>query len=98
MDFISGNVPDVISGLDYEDYMNYCNKSAFEELTPYFDDEIEKILDYICSCDTIGVMPDDDIGAILDEESGMFFAGEQTAEAAAEHIQDRLSILLSEKS
>lgn len=68
------------------------------EYPSYTDDEVEKIIDYIRSCDTVGVSLDDEIGMILDEESGLFFAGEQTAKSAAENIQDRLSILLSEMS
>ncbi|MBO5320115.1 MAG: extracellular solute-binding protein [Ruminococcus sp.] len=69
-----------------------------EEYPSYTEAEMGMILDYIKSCDTVGVMLDDEIGAILEEESEIFFEGEQSAELAAEHIQDRLSILLSEKS
>lgn len=68
------------------------------EYPAYTADEEKMILEYIESCDTVGVMLDSEIGAILEEESGLFFAGEQSAESAAEHIQDRMSILLSEKS
>lgn len=39
-----------------------------------------------------------DIMAIMEEEAGLYFNGEQTAETSAEHIQNRVSVLISERS
>lgn len=67
------------------------------EYPSYTDDEAKMISDYIMSCDSIGTVLDEDIVSICEEEAGLYFAGEQTAETAAEHIQNRVSILVSER-
>lgn len=64
----------------------------------YTQQESDMIFEYILSCDAIGTVVDDDITAICTEEAGLYFAGEQSAETAAEHIQNRASILISEKN
>lgn len=64
----------------------------------YTQADIDMLSDYIISCDTIGTVLDEDICNICEEEAGIYFAGGQTAEATAEHIQNRVSILISERS
>lgn len=64
----------------------------------YNQEERDMIADYIKSCDTVGTVLDNDIVAICDEEAGLYFADEQSAEDTAEHIQNRVSILISERN
>lgn len=64
----------------------------------YTQADVDMLTDYIKSCDTIGTVLDKDIVAVCEEEAGLYFSGEQTAEVSAEHIQNRVSILISERS
>lgn len=68
------------------------------EYPSYTQADVDMLTEYIKSCDTIGTVLDKDIVAVCEEEAGLYFAGEQTAETSAEHIQNRVSILISERS
>lgn len=58
----------------------------------------DMLANYIKSCDTLGTLLDEDIQNVCSEETALYFAGQQTAETTAEHIQNRVSIIISEKS
>lgn len=64
----------------------------------YTQADVDMLTDYIKSCDTIETVLDKDIVAVCEEEAGLYFAGEQTAEKSAELIQNRVSVLISERS
>ncbi|MDE7364625.1 MAG: extracellular solute-binding protein, partial [Ruminococcus sp.] len=73
---------------------------------PAFDKETrDKVADYIKSCHKFGtsfgdyyIMPfNSDIFSIIEEETDIYFNGEQTVETCVEHIQDRASVLVSER-
>ena len=68
------------------------------EYPSYNQEERDIVEAYIKSCDSVGTVLDNDIVVICDEEAGLYFAGEQSAEDTAEHIQNRVSILISERS
>lgn len=59
-----------------------------------FADELEAYIDGI----TVYSYYDTQIYNIVDEETGMYFSGDQTAEKAAEMIQSRVTLYLSEQS
>lgn len=61
-------------------------------------DEKTMLKDYILKCDSLSTPLDDDMYNICLEEAEAYFNGEITAETAAEHIQNRVSILVSERS
>jgi len=61
-------------------------------------DEEKMIREFILNSDTLGTAYDDDMYGICLEEAESYFNGELTAEEAAEHIQNRISILVSERS
>ena len=76
--------------------------------TPYYEDdgnnvypltqeERDDLERYIRGCDTF-MMLDGTVKNIVLEEAGMFFAGDQTAEAAAKKIQSRAELYLSEQN
>lgn len=58
----------------------------------------DMLADYIKSCDTLCTLFDEDVQAVCEEETALYFAGQQTAETTAEHIQNRASIIISEKN
>ncbi len=58
----------------------------------------DMIYDYVLQCDSLGTVFDLDLELLCNEEANIYFAGGQTAEETAEHIQNRASILISEKS
>lgn len=58
----------------------------------------DMIYNYVLQCDSIGTVLDLDLELLCVEESNIYFSGGQTAEETAEHIQNRASILISEKS
>ncbi|MCM1229656.1 MAG: extracellular solute-binding protein [Ruminococcus flavefaciens] len=78
--------------------MNTMHSSSGVEYPAYTQEESDMIADYIKSCDSIGTVLDSDIVAICEEEAGAYFAGEQTVETSAENIQNRVSILISERA
>ena len=60
--------------------------------------ECEKITEYINSTSRLDSNLDDDLWNIINEELAPFFAGERNADDTAEMMQDRVSIMVSEKS
>lgn len=78
--------------------MNTQHSASGVSFPSYTQADVDMLTDYIKSCDTIGTVLDKDIVAVCEEEAGLYFAGEQTAETSAEHIQNRVSILISERS
>ena len=65
---------------------------------PYISPEqSDYIKEAVLSCDRLGIW-DENISPILYEEFGSYIAGEASAEDCAKHIQDRVSIVLSEQS
>ena len=86
----------------YEEYIkkdqsqkNTYNGIEAKALTP---DEEKTIREFILNCDTLATSYDDDMYSICLEEAEAYFNGEISAETAAEHIQNRVSILVSERS
>ena len=61
-------------------------------------DELKDLRRYILSCDTLNNSLDDDTYAICMEESDAYFKGEKSAEEAAKMMQNRVSLIVSEKS
>lgn len=78
--------------------INAKHSASGIEYPAYTQEDVDMLTEYIMSCDTIGTVLDKDIAAVCEEEAGLYFAGEQTAEISAEHIQNRVSILISERS
>lgn len=64
---------------------------------PTTQEERDMLDDYMAECDTI-LYIDPDISDICMEEAGAYFSGECSAQQAAEMIQNRVSILLSESA
>ncbi len=71
--------------------------SKGEKYYPLSPEEEETVRNYILGCDTIYGDYDSDILDICLEEVSAYFSGEITAENAADMIQNRASITLSEK-
>ena len=72
-------------------------ESKGDKYYPLTQEEEEKLTNYILGCDTIYGDYDADVLNICLEEASAYFAGETTAENAADMIQNRASIALSEK-
>lgn len=72
-------------------------ESKSEKYYPLTQEEEEDLTNYILGCDTIYGDYDADVLNICLEEAASYFAGETTAENAADMIQNRASIALSEK-
>lgn len=72
-------------------------ESKGDKYYPLTQEEEEKLTNYILGCDTIYGDYDLDVLNICLEEAAAYFAGETTAENAADMIQNRASIALSEK-
>lgn len=69
-----------------------------ETAHPLTDEEINDLRRYILSCDTLYDGLDSEIISICKEEAAVYFAGDCTAKQAADYIQNRCSILVSERS
>lgn len=71
-----------------------------EEITvkPLTQEERDFMEEYISNVKPGAYYYDDDIDSIVMEEIEAYFKGDKTAEAAAETIQNRVSILISEQS
>ncbi|WP_024860058.1 extracellular solute-binding protein [Ruminococcus flavefaciens] len=90
----------------YYDWDKYGNKIEITSLDPKMDktlypltqDERNELERYILSCDTLMYSMNYDVENICFEEADAFFHGEKTAEEAAEMIQNRTSILVSERN
>ena len=61
-------------------------------------DELADLRRYILSCDTLLNTIDDDAYAICMEEADEYFKGGKSAEEAAKMMQNRISLIVSEKS
>ena len=72
-------------------------ESKGDKYYPLTQEEEDKLTNYILGCDTIYGDYDSDVLNICLEEAAAYFAGETTAENAADMIQNRASITLSEK-
>lgn len=91
----------------FMDSQMYTHETANGIEIPPFDKETrDMVAEYMKSCTKL-CMPyesfyypafDSDIMSVMEEEAGLYFNGEQTVETAAEHIQNRISILVSERS
>ncbi len=68
-----------------------------EKVYPLNAEERERVEAYLRTCDTV-LSQNPDVKDIVMEEAGMYFAGDQSAEAAAERIQSRAEIFVSEQS
>ena len=68
------------------------------EYYPLTQEQRDMVAEYILGCDTIYGVMEPDIFDICIEEAGSYFAGECSAKQAADMIQSRVSILLSERS
>ena len=58
---------------------------------------IDRIIDYAKGISRVQ-FDNPKIISIVEEETGMYFAGDQTAEKCAEMIQNRVSLYLSEQN
>lgn len=68
------------------------------EYYPLTQEQRDMVSAYIKNCDTVYGVMDADVYDICVEEAGAYFAGECSAKQAADMIQSRASILLSERS
>ncbi|MCM1529115.1 MAG: hypothetical protein NC093_03865 [Alistipes sp.] len=68
------------------------------KIKPLTQEERDYIADYILNAKFTNYYYDDEIQSIINEEVEAFFAGEKSAQDAADIIQNRVSILISEKS
>jgi len=87
-------------GFDDDGHTVKTDHSEYKSTVIYAptDEELEDYRRYILSCDTLDNNIDPDILNICKEEAAAYFAGDSTAKQAAERIQSRCSILLSENS
>lgn len=65
--------------------------------TPLTVEQAQMMKDYIYSCNSVTAPLDEDLWKIIQNEAQTYFEGGQTAKQAAEMIQNRASILISEK-
>ena len=73
-------------------------ESKGQKYYPLTDQEAEHFSEYIMNCCKSGGNYDKDVYAICLEEAQSYFAGERSAEEAAGMIQNRVAIVVSEKS
>ncbi|MBQ8960528.1 MAG: extracellular solute-binding protein [Ruminococcus sp.] len=97
---LCGGLPIMREG--YEDYldheMNSEHTASGNPMPALSQADRDMLSEYILSCDTMGSIADDDVISIIMEEAGEFFAGERSAQETAQIIQNRVSILVSERS
>lgn len=65
---------------------------------PLTQEERDDLERYVLSCDTLANAMDYDVESICYEEADAFFNGEKSAEEAARMMQNRISILVSERN
>ncbi|MBR1459404.1 MAG: hypothetical protein IJ595_08505, partial [Oscillospiraceae bacterium] len=65
---------------------------------PLSQAECDHLEDYLRSVTALCTPAEGSLWNIISEETEMYFAGDQTAEQAAQRIQSRASIWLSEQS
>ena len=80
-----------------EELENVQTKLGFIQY-PLTQEERDDLERYVLSCDTLANTMDYDVESVCYEEADAFFNGEKTAEEAAKMMQNRISILISEKS
>ncbi|MBP3380659.1 MAG: hypothetical protein J6K77_07360 [Ruminococcus sp.] len=68
------------------------------KIEPFTQEERDYIENYILNAKFSNYYYDEEIQAIINEEVQAYFAGEKSAQDAADLIQNRVSILISEKS
>jgi ABC-type glycerol-3-phosphate transport system substrate-binding protein len=68
------------------------------DIPPLTEEEKDFMVDYVKNVTRVQGSYDTDLSNIIIEESDAYFAGEKTAEEAAQMIQNRASILISEKN
>lgn len=74
------------------------SKSGFEfEVGLLTQDELDRLTAYINSIQNLSISYDNDLWNIINDEILAYFGGERTAEETAKLIQDRASIMVSEK-
>ncbi|MDO4864281.1 MAG: hypothetical protein Q4A05_08950 [Ruminococcus sp.] len=88
-----------VKELNDNDHEVHLNVSGYTfAYKPYVSPEqSDYIKEAVLSCDRLGIW-DENISPILYEEFGSYIAGETSAEDCAKHIQNRVSIVLSEQS
>lgn len=86
----------------FEEELNHemhTNRTASgHPIAPLSQEERDRIEKYILSCEATSLSLDKDVENICYEEAEKFFKGGQTAQQAADMIQNRVSIVISEKS
>lgn len=80
-----------------EELENVQTKLGFIQY-PLTQEERDDLERYVLSCDTLANTMDYDVESVCYEEADAFFNGEKTTEEAAKMMQNRISILVSEKS
>ncbi|MCM1229655.1 MAG: extracellular solute-binding protein [Ruminococcus flavefaciens] len=89
-----------------DDEMTKHRTASGNEIPPFDQQTRDKVAEYMKSCTKLCASYDDfyypafnkDIMAIMTEEATLYFNAEQTVETAAENIQSRVSILISERN
>lgn len=86
----------------FDDEGNLTEVTSFESqgrmINCLTKEELDHLKRYILSCDTLLNSLDNDAYAVCYEEADEYFKGGKTAEEAAQMMQNRISILVSEKS
>ncbi|MBQ9807577.1 MAG: extracellular solute-binding protein [Ruminococcus sp.] len=68
------------------------------KIPPLTDEERDMLVDYVKGAETVSGGYSAEVFKIIDEETKAYFAGEKTAQEAADMIQSRVSIYVSEQS
>lgn len=68
------------------------------EYPAYTKQEADMLTNYINGCDEVGTVMDNSLWSICEEHAQEYFSGGKTAEEAAKMIQNRVSILISERT
>lgn len=87
---------------DYDDDGNLIETTSINshgmKINVLSKEELESLKNYILNCDTYINSLDADAYSICYEEAGAYFQGEKSAEEAAKMMQNRISLIVSEKS
>lgn len=79
-------------------YTSYSGNGIEVELQPFTNEEAEKYDDFVRNAVKQRFNGNSTVNNIVWEEAGAYFAGERSAEDAAEIIQNRVNIYLSEQT
>ena len=82
--------------VEYDDTYYIGDKEI--KIKPLTKEEADFLSDYIKNTTAISETYSEDAMVIITEEVNAYFAGEKTAEEAADMIQNRVSLLISEQS